>query len=322
MKKVSPVLILAALMSAPLVAQDPKPAPPSENAIVVTAQAAGAPMWVIDDANGTIILVGEIRAVPEATPWYPDRLEEATREADRAILRARPKFSPGDFFRVMFRAGRFLKLPDKTVAGDYLDTAQRARLAALEEKYDKDYDRSSFLITAFNLLTRQLDFADDTLDDDATDIVKKAADKADVPILKPERFRGEDLLDSLADADPVSHIPCLEAAMTATEAGEAIIEARGRDWTRRDVAGVMANPLEVALGKCWPWADPEVGEEIRTQWIGMIDEARGQGGTSVAVVPLRVLAEEGGVLDLLEAQGLPIGGPDWRASPRRVPGTP
>ncbi|MEE4289791.1 MAG: TraB/GumN family protein [Erythrobacter sp.] len=317
-------LIFAAIAFAgltPLAAQEAEPGPPSEaypqNSIVVTAQAAGAPMWVIDDANGTIILVGEIRAVPEATPWYPDRLEEAAREADRVILRARPKFSPGDFFRVLFRGGRFLKLPDKSVAGDYLDPAQRARLAALEEKYDKDYDRSSFLITAFNLLTRQLDFADDTLDEDATDIVKKAADKADVPILKPEQFRGEDLLDSLADADPASHIPCLEAAMTATEAGTSIIEARGRDWTRRDVPAVMANPLEVALGQCWPWADPEVGEEIRAQWIGMIDEARRQGGTSVAVVPLRVLAEEGGVLDLLEGQGLPIGGPDWRK-----PGTP
>jgi len=272
-------------------------------------------MWTIDAENGsTIILVGEIRAVPEATPWFPDRLEQAAREADRVIIRARPKFSPGDFFRLIFRGGRFTKLPDKTVAGDYLDDAQRARLAALEEQYDKDYDRGSFLITAYNLLTRQLDFTDDTLDDDATDIVRKAAKKADVPIIRPERFRGEDLLDDLSDADPASHIPCLEAAMSAVEAGPGIIEARGKAWTRYDVAGVMANPLEQALGTCWPWADPQVGEEIRTQWLSMIGEARAAEGTSVAVVPLRVLAEEAGVLDLLEEQGLTIYGPDWKGA--------
>ncbi|MEO1047762.1 MAG: TraB/GumN family protein, partial [Pseudomonadota bacterium] len=205
------------------------------------------------------------------------------------------------------------KLPDKTVAGDYLDTAQRARLAALEEQYDKNYDRGSFLITSFNLLARQLDFDDDTLSDDATDIVRKAAKKADIPIIRPKRFRGEDLLDDLSEADPASHIPCLEAAMTATEAGPEIIERRGRDWTKFDVVGVMQNPLEIALGTCWPWADPEVGTQIRDQWTGMITEASAQNGVSVAVVPLRLLAEEDGVLDQLDAQDFLISGPEWRA---------
>ena len=286
----------------------------TKNSIVVTAQRSGAPMWTIDTDDGsTVILVGEIRRVPKTTPWQPDRLKEAASEADRVIIGARPKFSPGDFLRLIFRGGRFTKLPKKTVAADYLDTAQRARLAALEEQYDKDYDRGSFLITSFNLLARQLDFDDDTLKDDATDIVRKAAKKADIPIIRPERFRGEDLLDDLAEADPKSHIPCLEAAMTATEAGPSIIEQRGRDWTKFNVPGVMQNPLEIALGTCWPWADPEVGTQIRDQWTTQITAATRQQGTTVASVPLRLLAEPDGVLDQLEGQGLSISGPEWRA---------
>ncbi|MEO0462847.1 MAG: TraB/GumN family protein [Pseudomonadota bacterium] len=316
--------VVLALLTLPLAAQSPaRPEEPQapQNAIVVTAQRSGAPMWTIDteDGSSTVILVGEIRRVPEVTPWQPDRLKDATAEADRVIISARPKFSPGDFFRLLFRGGKFLNLPKKTVAGDYLDTAQRARLAALEEKYDKDYDRRSFLITGFNLLTRQLDFDDDTLDDDATDIVKKAAKKAKVPITSPERFRGEDLLDNLAQAEPASHIPCLEAAMTATEAGPGIIEARGRDWTKFNVPAVMENPLEVALGQCWPWADPEVGTQIRDQWTGMIAQAGAQTGTTLAVVPLRVLAERDGVLDQLERQGFDIAGPEWRAPQDEAP---
>jgi hypothetical protein len=35
----------------------------------------------------------------------------------------------------------------------------------------------------------------------------------------------------------------------------------------------------------------------------------------VAVVPLRYLAEPGGLLDDLEAQGYAIQGPRWRAAP-------
>jgi uncharacterized protein YbaP (TraB family) len=286
--------------------------PAHSNEIVVTAQRSGAPMWTIDTDSGTIILVGEIRAVPKSTPWQPDRLKEATSEAQRTIIRARPKFSPGDVLRLIFRGGRFTKLPDKSVASDYLDPDQRARLAALELEYDRDYDRGSFLMTAFDLLARRLDF-DDKTTDDATDVVKKAARKADIPILRPERFRGEDLLDDLAEAPPESHIPCLEAAMSATEAGQSIIAKRGADWRKFDVPAVMDNPLEIALGQCWPWADAELGEDIRAQWVGMIEEAAQSDGVSLAVVPLRVLAETEGVLDQLENRGFTIYGPEWRA---------
>lgn len=287
--------------------------PPTPNQIVVTAQRSGAPMWTIDTASGTIILVGEIRAVPKSTPWQPDRLKEATGEAQRVIIRARPKISPGDIFRLIFRGGKFTKLPKGSVAADYLTLEQRERLAALEEEYDQDYDRGSFLMTGFDLLARRLDFDDDTTKD-ATEIVKKAADKADVPITRPERFRGEDLLDNLAEAPPESHIPCLEAAMTATEQGKDNIERRGNDWRKFDVPAVMANPLEQALGQCWPWADNELGEDIRAQWTGMIEDAATKDGVTLAVVPLRVLAEDEGVLDSLKARGFEIYGPEWRES--------
>ncbi len=296
-------------------AQDAAPGPPpqSTNQILVTAQRSGAPMWFIDTPTGTVILVGEIRAVPKSTPWFPNRLEEAVSESDRVIIRAAPKFSPGDAFRLIFRGGRFTRLPDKSVAADYLTPQQRERLAALEEEYDQDYDRVSFLMTGFDLLARRLDFDDDTTKD-ATEIVKKAADKADVPVTRPERFRGEDLLDNLAQAPPESHIPCLEAAMSATEQGQDIIEARGNDWRKFDVPAVMANPLEMALGQCWPWADNELGEDIRVQWTGMIEDAATQDGVTLAVVPLRVLAEDEGVLDSLKARGFEIYGPEWRKS--------
>lgn len=284
---------------------------PVENEIVVTAQRAGAPMWTIDTPTGTIILVGEIRAVPKNTPWQPERLREATGEASRVILRAPPKFSPGDVLRLIFRGGRFTRLPDGKVAADYLNPQQRARLTALEAEHGANYDSRSFLMSAFDLLARRLDFDGDTTVD-ATEVVRKAADRAKVPITRPERFRGQDLLDNLAEADPASHIACLLAAMTATEAGPAILQARGDDWRRFDVPAVMANPLEIALGTCWPWADDDLGDEIRDQWTGMIAAAATDSGVTLAVVPLRVLAEQDGVLDQLEARGFPIGGPNWR----------
>ena len=316
MKPIMPSIILgAAFMAAPLpaFAQDLQPSATraAGDQIVVIAQRSGAPMWTIETDTGTVILVGEIAAVPKSTPWLPDQLKEATAQAQRVIIRSRPKFSPGDVFRLIFSGSRFTKLPDDKVASDYLVPAQRARLADLEAEYDKDYSRGSFLITGFDLLTRRLDFDEDTTKD-ATEIVRKAAKKGDIPIQRLDRFRGEDLLDNLAAADPASHIPCLMAAMTATEDGQEIIERRGQDWRAFDVPAVMANPLEIALGQCWPWADDDLGAEIRELWTDAIVGAAGSQGVTLAVAPLRVLAEMQGVLDQLESQGFLISGPDWR----------
>jgi hypothetical protein len=302
-------LVCLAGLIQPLAAQDDSA--PTETSIVVTAQRSGAPMWTIDTPTGTIILVGEIRAIPKTTPWQPDRLREATAQADRVILGARPKVSPGDIFRLIFSGGKFSKLPDKTVASDYLSAAQWARLEQLGKAQDEDYSRSSFLLTSFQLLSKELRFNRDTTDD-ASDVVKKAADKADVPTTRAATLRGEDLLDNLAEAPPAAHIPCLDAAMTALEAGPAIVEQRGADWRRYDIPAVMANPLERALGQCWPWADDQVGGELRTIWTEQIADVSTAKGVTLAVVPLRVLAESGGVLDQLDARGFDIAGPPWK----------
>ncbi|MEL1252075.1 TraB/GumN family protein [Aurantiacibacter gilvus] len=302
------LLLFVALLLAPPAATQEGGEP---NAIVVTAQRSGAPMWTIDTPTGTVILVGEIVAVPEATPWQPDRLEEATAEASRVILGFRSRVSPGDVLRLIFAGGSITRLPDDTVASDYLAPGQLARLAALEAEYDQDYARKSFLITAYDLLSRRLRFTRDT-GRDASDVVRRAARRADVPADPVGSVRGEDMLDNLAEADPRDHLPCLEAAMTATEIGPELIEQRGADWRAYDVPAVMANPLEVALGRCWPWADDELGADLREHWVGAIENATGESGVTLAVVPLRLLAEPDGVLDSLQAGGHLISGPAWR----------
>jgi len=295
------------------IASDPGAEADAGEDIVVTARRSGAPMWTIRTAAGTVILVGEIAAVPKATPWRPERLEGATDRAQRVILGTKAKVSPGDILRLIFKGGGLVKLPKGRVASDYLDAGQMKRLQALEARFDQDYARSNFLMTAFDLLSKRLSFNKDTADD-ASDVVRKAARQSKIPTQPVGEVRGEDMLDNLFAAAPETHIPCLEAAMTATEAGPDIVTARGEAWTRFDVPAVMANPLEEALGRCWPWTNDSFGPELRQQWVGAIRDATAQPGVTLAVVPLRILAEKDGVLDRLQSQGLPIDGPVWHFS--------
>ena len=278
--------------------------------IVVTARRSGAPMWTIQTPAGVVILVGEIADVPKATPWRPERLEGATDRAQRVILGTKAKVSPGDILRLIFKGGGLTKLPKGRVAADYLDARQMTRLHALETRFDQDYARANFLMTAFDLLSKRLSFNKDSAID-ASDVVRKAARQSKIPTQPVGEVRGEDMLDNLFAAAPETHIPCLDAAMAATEAGGDIVTERGRAWTEFDVPAVMANPLEEALGRCWPWTNDSFGPELRQTWVGAIRDATTQPGVTLAVVPLRILAEKDGVLDRLKSQGLPISGPAW-----------
>ena len=257
MLRIVGLLGVASLVIAPLAAQDAPAPTESENSIVVTAQRSGAPMWIVETTTGTVILVGEIRAIPKTTPWEPARLE------------------------------------------------------ALAAAHEEDYSRQSFLLTSFGMLREELRFNRDTADD-ASNVVKKAAEKADVAITRAATLRGEDVIDNLFEAPPTAHIPCLVAAMDAVEAGPQIVEERATNWRRFKIPAVMNNPLESALGQCWPWADETLGSELRTIWVDRIAEASAAKGTTLAVVPLRVLAESGGVLDQLEQRGFDIAGPPWK----------
>jgi len=52
---------------------------------------------------------------------------------------------------------------------------------------------------------------------------------------------------------------------------------------------------------------------LRAQWAEAIEAALDEPGVTLAVAQLRLLAEPGGVLDVLEARGFDIIGPRWRA---------
>ena len=78
---------------------------------------------------------------------------------------------------------------------------------------------------------------------------------------------------------------------------------------------MLESPLQIALGQCWPWGDPTLGPQLKAAWLEAIDAALTQDGTTMAVAPLTVLAEPGGVLDTLEARGFEVDGPEWKAEP-------
>jgi hypothetical protein len=83
-------------------------------------------------------------------------------------------------------------------------------------------------------------------------------------------------------------------------------------WRSLKAPEVLATPLDRALNVCWPSGDPDIAPVLRTQWREATQESLNQPGVTLGVASLRILAEPGGVLDQLEAEGLDVIGPDWK----------
>ena len=280
--------------------------------IIVTARRSGAPMWEVTRGNATVLLVGAIQAVPAGIEWRPDALEQATRQAQRVYFPQQANVSPADIFRVIWRSRTLTRMPEGKTSADYLSPEWQARLDVLEATYDEDWSRDSFLILSSELLSDRLGLRDRG-NQEVGEVVRRAARRGRVPVTSIGSVRGDTLIDDLLTRPPETWVPCVQASIAATEAGSGAVQARGLAWTRFDVPAVMASPIEAAMMQCWPWGDPALGTLLRGQWISAVEGALREPGVTLAVAPLRVLAETGGVLDDFERRGYEIVGPDWRA---------
>ncbi|WP_242397096.1 TraB/GumN family protein [Brevundimonas abyssalis] len=280
--------------------------------IVITARRADAPIWEITVGDGSLILVGAISGVPRDLPWRPEALEAATRRSDRILFPQIGQASPADVMRLIWRSRTITRLPDGTTTADYLPPEVQERLEVVMEGDSDRWRRESLVMLGLNLITDKTGHQRRRTRG-AVEVIEDAARQADVPVRRVGVLRGDALVENLITQPPETYLACIEAAVSAAEAGPEGAARRIEAWRGRRVPDVLAEPLDEALNLCWPSGDPDVAPLLRAQWAEAIEAALDEPGVTLAVAQLRLLAEPGGVLDMLEARGFDIVGPRWRA---------
>lgn len=312
-------LFLVAAVVLGLVVPLPRPSWAQEDAttvdeIVVTARRTDAPVWEVTRGDSTLILVGAISGVPRDVEWRPEALEAATRRSQRILFPQEGRASVADVLRLIWRIRTIATLPRGTTTADYLSPEVQARLETeMADQKSDSWRTNSLMILSMDLMSDHAGYERGRTRN-ATDVIKKVAREARIPLRPVGTVRGDEIVDSLITAPPTTYAACVERALAAAEAGPDGAAARIADWRARRVPAVMAQPLEQALGLCWPWGDPEIAPLLRRQWAEAVQTALGEPGVTMAVAQLRVLAEPDGVLDALEAQGYEIEGPEWKGA--------
>jgi hypothetical protein len=306
-------LTTSAVSSAPAAAQSPGPQVAELDEVVVLARRSGAPMWTITRGDTTLILVGAITSIPRDLSWRPDDLEAAAARSDLILFPQQGRASMADVLRIIWRARTIGLMPQGQTTADYLTPEYQARLETIMAgDRNQDWRTRSLLFVGFDLMQDKAGYARGGTGDDAMDVIRRAARRARVTVRPVGTVRGDELIDSLITAPQTAHVPCVEAAIAAAELGPDAARERAEDWRALRVADVVASPIDRALNQCWPWGDPEIAPQLRQQWSAAIETAMISPGVTMGVAPIRLLADEGGVLDALEARGFEVVGPDWK----------
>ncbi len=294
-------------------AQTPEPALSQLDDVVILARRSGAPMWTVSRGDSTLILVGAITSIPRDLRWRPDDLEAAAARSDLILFPQQGRASVTDLFRVIWRARTIGLMPQGRTTADYLTPEYQARLeAVMADERNQDWRTRSLLFVGFDLMQDKAGYRRGRTGDDAMDVIRRAARRAEVTVRPVGTVRGDELIDSLIAAPQSAHVSCVEAAIAAAEQGPDAARERAEDWRALRVADVVASPIDKALNQCWPWGDPEIAPLLRQQWAAAIETAMTSPGVTMGVAPIRLLAEDGGVLDALVARGFEVVGPEWK----------
>ena len=307
------VLASGPTIAAPVSAQTQEPQVSELDEIVVLARRSGAPMWTVTRGDSTLILVGAITGIPRDLAWRPDDLEAAAARSNQILSPLEGRVSVSDIFRIIWRARTIGMMPEGQTSADYLTPDYQARLESImAAERNQDWRTESLLLVGVQLMRDKAGYQAGRSGDDVMDVIRRAARRARVPVRPVGTVRGDEVVESLITAPQTAHVPCLEAAIVAAEQGPDSARIRAEDWRALRVADVVASPIDRALNQCWPWGDPEIAPQLRQQWAAAIETALVSPGVIMGVAPIRLLAEEGGVLDGLEARGFDVVGPEWK----------
>lgn len=279
--------------------------------LVVNARLPGPAWWKVSDADTTVYVLG----VPALTPAklevdesvFKRRVDGANvlimgQEADVSVVRLISLALGGKRYFITDKPMRQTLPPD-------LRARLEARLAAMKEKPDSmDEVKPAF---AGFLVANGGEGGDISIHlGGVTDAIRDIAKGKDLE-KRPriQNLPGYSLVDaikSLGGAPQPLQELCLDAGLRQAESGQDGIKATAERWARGEVRQVVS--ADRGFQRCLA-STPSIARELRDgrdDAVRAIATALKTPGKAVAVIELRSLLAEDGVLDQLRAKGFTV----------------
>jgi hypothetical protein len=279
--------------------------------LVVNARLPGPAWWKVSDADTTVYVLG----VPAMTPGKLEVDESVfKRRVDGAnVLIMGQEAQAGVVGLVAFAIGgkRYFVTdrPMRQTLPPDLRARLEARLVVMKEKPDSmDEIKPAF---AGFLVANAGEGGDVSIHlGGVTQRIREIAKGKDIQKRPPiQNLPGYSLVDAVkslgAAPQPLQEL-CLDAGLRQAESGQGGVKASAERWARGEVAEVVA--ADRGFSRCLA-STPSIARELRdgqTDAVKAISAALGKPGKAVAVIELRALLAQGGVLEQLRARGFTV----------------
>jgi TraB family protein len=303
-------LALAALVCAlPASAQVPEtPLDPNETLVeelVVRGRLPGPAWWRVSDADTTVYVLGVPSLAPKRMEWDRAIFERRLEGANVVILpfvnvRAKATGSIGTAFNLM-------RLKSGGPFEAKLEPATRARFVAVRARLGQDarhYNTGNPLAAGVQLAIDYRDGSSLTNMDPAK-LVRLLAQRRGVKVVEKSYDLGPQLGGILRTPASVGRL-CFDEVLAQAEAGPGGTRAAARAWAVGDVEGALANERTYERCLATISGGRTYDERTKADEAAAIAKALQTPGHAIALVPLRPLLAQGGVLDRLRGQGFTV----------------
>jgi uncharacterized protein YbaP (TraB family) len=188
-----------------------------------------------------------------------------------------------------------------------LDPATRARFVAVRTRLGLPADHYGTKNPLAAGLVLATDYREKTglTTSDPTKLIKLLASRAKIPISQKAYSLGP-LMGAVIRTPPAAGRACFDEVLAQAEAGPAVTQEAARAWAKGDVPGALGN--ERTYERCIALVPGAQAFDAQTKadQVAQIEQALKKPGHAIAVVPLRPLLAQGGVLDQLRAKGFTV----------------
>lgn len=273
--------------------------------LVVVARDRGPAWWSVSNGTSTVYVLGAPSLAPKRTPWDTTTLDRRLQGANEVIL-------PFQDVKVHFAsslgaAWNLMRLRSVHPFEDGLDADTRARFVAARDKIGQPASRyrTNNALAAALLLAGDYRDHEGLTNADTAKVVKVYAQKAKVPV-KQRSYDLGSLMGAMIRTPKPAARACLDAVLDQVLAGPAVTERAAHAWARGDTPGALEN--ERTYERCINMVPGAQAFDARTKadQVAAIEKALQTPGHAVAVVQLRPLLAQGGILDQLRAKGYQV----------------
>jgi hypothetical protein len=305
-------LFVAVFSTAPAWAAPP-PHDPEETVVddlVVTAKVTGPAWWRISKGDSVVWVIGIPIGLPRGFKWDTRYLDIHLTGAQRAIT---PAVGKANLFALPALLHLRGQMKSRTPLEDSLPPDLRARFLADARLLHQDpsrYDHWNALYAAFLMI---VDF-DKAANKDYVEPmprIERAIHAHGVKAKAAALYKAMPILkEGVAELTPQIEQACMAEALGEIEGGTERPRRAAEGWARGDVRSALtaASGFDHCVNLLPEGA--RLSRQSMADEAGAIGAALDQPGVSVAVVPLRPLLAEGGVLEQLKARGYAIRTPD------------